>query len=211
MRFLSPAYVGKWSHRFKQLTMDVDLQFSFRGPGLWQLPEWHLCSWGQELCGLAAGSSTRWLWAALVMTCRVMTCRMLLPQSGTDWSGLLLSVNGHRFQPLILQQAKSGWLYLCPAARISLVSANFSHPILICCCMSARALQEGGREDIFPYDCCWHLQNKSEVRQLFVGGFGACSSSEPVGIAQCLSPSRDLPSCSMGKIAQVVLLLNFVF
>ena len=41
-------------------------------------------------------------------------------------------------------------------------------------------------------------------------GFSARSGSQPAGIAPRLYPSRDLPSCSMGKIDQAVLLFNFV-
>lgn len=140
--------------------------FSFGRTGLWQLTWQHPHALGWGLDGLAARVKMGSLKPVLVKT-----WRMLLAKSRTF--DLLLSqrVNGHRFQPTILRQIKSVWLYLCPAACISLVSANFGHPILICCRMSARALPEGGREVIFPNDCCWHLQNRSEVSRLFFQGF----------------------------------------
>jgi len=41
-------------------------------------------------------------------------------------------------------------------------------------------------------------------------GFSAHSGFQPAGIAQCLQPSRDLPSCSMGTIDQAGLVFSFV-
>lgn len=40
-------------------------------------------------------------------------------------------------------------------------------------------------------------------------GFGARSGSQRAGVAQCLWPSRDLPSCTVGKADQAVLVFDF--